>query len=332
MRFSKWHALGNSYLVVEQPDAGPIEPARAERLCDPRRGIGSDGVLEVVGRSIDRIDVVIWNPDGSIAEMSGNGVRIAGCWLAAETGATEITVTTSGREIQVSLDGEGRARADHGPVEVGDSESLDVSGEIVELVAVSVGNPHAVVRMTHADPRRPAPAGAAPRDALPLPGPDERAARSCRWSSTTWTCSSGNAEPARRQSSGSSSIAAAAAAIAHGWCSSPVTVHLPGGELTVEVENGRAWLDGTGCRDLPRHHRSLTSNGRSAHQSVARPPPWVVASGIPMFELPTRRLNTSHPRRSVDIADTAVSPRIARFFATNAYASRRLRFGAAWWP
>ena len=51
MQFSKWHALGNSYLVVEQPDAGPLDVrAASERLCSASVGIGSDGVLEVTGR------------------------------------------------------------------------------------------------------------------------------------------------------------------------------------------------------------------------------------------------------------------------------------------
>ena len=74
MRFEKWHALGNAYLLVEQPDAGEITAARARSLCDVRTGIGSDGVLEVVARETEQSAVIrIWNPDGSTAEMSGNG-------------------------------------------------------------------------------------------------------------------------------------------------------------------------------------------------------------------------------------------------------------------
>ena len=87
MQFSKWHALGNSYLVVEQPDAGQLTPARVQRLCSVETGIGSDGVLEITHRDDAHAVVTIWNPDGSTAEMSGNGVRIAARWLAAETGA-----------------------------------------------------------------------------------------------------------------------------------------------------------------------------------------------------------------------------------------------------
>ena len=60
-------------------------------------GIGSDGVLEVTRRDGAFAVVTIWNPDGSTAEMSGNGVRIAACWLAAETGETQVAIETAGR-------------------------------------------------------------------------------------------------------------------------------------------------------------------------------------------------------------------------------------------
>src|SRR3954449_793623 len=97
MQFSKWHALGNSYLVVEQPDAGQLTPTRVQRLCSVETGIGSDGVLEVTRRDGAHAVVTIWNPDGSTAEMSGNGVRIAARWLAAESGTAEVPVETPGR-------------------------------------------------------------------------------------------------------------------------------------------------------------------------------------------------------------------------------------------
>ena len=111
MRFSKWHALGNSYLVVEQSDAGRLTPARVVRLCSIETGIGSDGVLEVTGRDGTHAAVTIWNPDGSTAEMSGNGVRIAARWLATETGAEEVTISLTtaqerecgGKVVGVSL-------------------------------------------------------------------------------------------------------------------------------------------------------------------------------------------------------------------------------------
>src|SRR5688572_26559983 len=95
MRFWKWHALGNSYLLVERADLGrPLDSELAVRLCDIRYGIGSDGVLEVVVADGAAAEIVIWNPDGSVAEFSGNGSRIAAAWLAARAGAERVTITT----------------------------------------------------------------------------------------------------------------------------------------------------------------------------------------------------------------------------------------------
>ena len=84
MRFSKWHALGNTYLLVERAETGtPLTTELARALCDAGR---SDGVLEVLSATDDEATVLIWNPDGSLAEMSGNGTRIAAAWLGAAHG------------------------------------------------------------------------------------------------------------------------------------------------------------------------------------------------------------------------------------------------------
>ncbi len=147
MRFSKWHALGNSYLLVERSEVGsPLTPTQAHRLCDVHSGIGSDGVLEVVSVDGTRAEVVIWNPDGSTAEMSGNGVRIAARWLAARAGADRghgPRRPARGRRARIL--GARDVEQDMGAVEVGETETIDVDGEAVEFTPVSVGNPHAVV-------------------------------------------------------------------------------------------------------------------------------------------------------------------------------------------
>lgn len=242
MRFSKWHALGNSYLVVERGDAGELTPERVCRLCDVDTGIGADGVLEVVSRSATQAEIGIWNPDGTIAEMSGNGVRIAARWLSEESGSREVTIVTAGRETVATMLGGLEARMDVGEVAVGVPETLD-AGERVELVTASVGNPHAVIRLQ-----------APTRDDLLRLGPAVEA--HARFPERTnvqlirvagrhdldvlvWERGAGET-----RSSGSSSVAAAAVAAAQGWCDSPVTVHLPGGELLVELDGKRAILTG----------------------------------------------------------------------------------------
>ena len=95
MRFSKWHALGNSYLVVD----GGMEPELARRLCDIRYGVGSDGVVEILSTNGAAAQIVIWNPDGSVAEFSGNGSRIAAAWLSARAGTPQVTIAVGGRVI-----------------------------------------------------------------------------------------------------------------------------------------------------------------------------------------------------------------------------------------
>ena len=239
MQFSKWHALGNSYLVVEQPDAGQVTPARVQRLCSVETGIGSDGVLEVVSRDEASATVVIWNPDGSTAEMSGNGVRIAARWLAAESGASEVSIETAGRHVAARMLNALDTDMEVGEVTVGQPEVLDG----IELTPASVGNPHAVIRLD--DPTR--------EDLLrlgPLIETHERFPQRTnvqlvrvdgRHDLTVLVWERGAGETS---SSGSSSVAAAAVAVARGWCDSPVTVHLPGGDLQVRIADGQASLTG----------------------------------------------------------------------------------------
>jgi diaminopimelate epimerase len=239
VRFSKWHALGNSYLVVEQPDAGLLEPARVRRLCAVATGIGSDGVLEVTRRDLAHAVVTIWNPDGSIAEMSGNGMRIAARRLAAESGATEVTIETAGRLVSAVILNALEADTDVGEVTVGAVESLDG----IEVTTASVGNPHAVVRLD--DPTR--------DDLLRLGPLIETHARFPERTNVQLVRVDGRHDifvlvwergAGETSASGSSSVAAAAVAVEQGWCDSPVTVHLPGGDLQVRLEHGKAWLRG----------------------------------------------------------------------------------------
>ena len=242
MRFSKWHALGNAYLLVERAeDARPLTAEGVRRLCDPRVGIGSDGVLEV-RREGETADVAVWNPDGSQAEFSGNGARIAAAWLAAAAGAADVVLRFGAREVPASVRGRDVA-IDVGAVEVGPPEELELELGPLEFTPVSVGNPHAVVRreFTDLDVVRLGPLvechtrfpGRTNVQLVHVTGPQELEIG-------IWERGVG---PTR--SSGSSSVAAAAAGVANGWVESPVTVRVPGGgALTVTIEDGRARLAG----------------------------------------------------------------------------------------
>lgn len=244
MRFEKWHALGNAYLLVERDDAEAMTPERARRLCDVDTGIGSDGLLEVVERAAARASVRIWNPDGSTAELSGNGTRIAAAWLLRRSAGEEVVIETEARIVHATRTGrEGVVRQDLGHVTVGGDEVLDVAGERLLVVPVDVGNPHAVVLRdelsrdellrlgpaieTH--PRFPN------RTNVQLARPETGDAVSV----LVWERGAGETA-----ASGSSAAAVAAAATSRGWCDSPVRVTMPGGELRVTIENGRAALEG----------------------------------------------------------------------------------------
>src|SRR5437588_11397861 len=151
MQFSKWHGLGNDYLLVERDELDvPLTPERVRKLCDYHFGVGSDGILEVVSANGDRAEIVIWNPDGSTAELSGNGTRIAARWLARRSGRDAVRIRVGLREVSASLRGR-EVEHDVGEVEVGAPETLDVGTEEIEFTPVSVGNPPAVIRR---DPER----------------------------------------------------------------------------------------------------------------------------------------------------------------------------------
>jgi diaminopimelate epimerase len=222
--FSKWHAHGNVYLVT--PPRGDLTPARIRELVG-----AADGVLEVEAAGADEAEVVIWNPDGSRAEMSGNGTRIAARWLADQTGAELVRIRVGPREVVARMLRDGQVETDMGEVDVAPAERI--AG--LEVVAVSVGNPHAVVRGDPADlpligpllethPRFPNRTNV---QVARLDAPGEIAAR-------VWERGAGETA-----SSGTSAVAIAAA-----LGQNPATVRFPGGDLQVRFEGRRAFLTG----------------------------------------------------------------------------------------
>jgi len=246
MRFSKWHGLGNDYLLVQRADLRtPLTEDQVRRLCDYHFGVGSDGVLEVVSVNGDRgadsaaspvasAEVVIWNPDGSTAELSGNGTRIAARWLARRSGADTVRIRVGPREVVARMRGGLDVAMDMGPVEVGDPESLEVAGETLEFTPASVGNPHAVVRR---EPDRESLLRLGPQIEHHSRFPERTNVQLVRVDGPNdltvgvWERGAGET-----LSSGTSAVATAGVAVTRGWCESPVTVHLAGGDLIVELD------------------------------------------------------------------------------------------------
>jgi diaminopimelate epimerase len=228
MRFSRWRAAGNEYLLAERAELG--EPLTPERVR--AEAAGSDGILEVVSASGSEAEIVIWNPDGTIAELSGNGTRIAARWLAEKSGVEEVTIRSAGRDVPARLLPGGDIEQVIGSFEVYERER--VAG--LEVVPVRVGNPHAVVV---GDP-----------DDLPLIGPllethprfpdrtnvqVARVDEPGRVTARVWERGVGET-----QSSGTSAVAVAAATHVQG----EVVVTFPGGPLVVGLNDGRATLTG----------------------------------------------------------------------------------------
>jgi diaminopimelate epimerase len=186
-------------------------------------------VLEIDG---DEIQIEILNPDGSHAEMSGNGTRIAAAWLMSQTGAGTARVRVGEREVDVRRVDDGQYESAMGVVDVSPAEV--VAG--VELTPVSVGNPHAVVEgdperirelgpLLEMDPRFPERTNV---QAVRIDGPGEVTAR-------VWERGVGETS-----ASGTSAVAVAAATHGEG----EVLVHFPGGDLRVRLADGQAWLTG----------------------------------------------------------------------------------------
>jgi diaminopimelate epimerase len=235
MRFSKWHGLGNDYLLVQRADLdAPLQPEQVRRLCDYHFGVGSDGVLEIVSANGDRAELVIWNPDGSTAELSGNGTRIAARWLARRSGADTVRLEVGPREVVARMRNGLQVEMDMGSVEVGDTEKLAVEGGPVELTTASVGNPHAVVRT---EPDREVLLRLGPQIEKHERFPERTNVQLARVDGphdltvAVWERGAGET-----LASGTSAVACAAVAVARGWCESPVTVHLAGGDLLVELD------------------------------------------------------------------------------------------------
>ena len=250
MRFEKWTALGNDYLIVEADELPwEISGGRVRRLCDPHFGIGADGVL-LLSRSDDPALVAhlrIFNPDGSEAELSGNGAREAILylrrhgWTDAETfsigtaaGPVTPTITSErtcsvemGRASTASKDFPSGAPDGRGTLSAGDREW--------EFQHVSIGNPQCAIEVgEHIEELDLAEIGP------PIEGHELFPNRT----NISFLCVEGSRVRARifergvgeTLSSGTGASGAAVTAFLRG-APSPIAVELDGGELEVEISD-----------------------------------------------------------------------------------------------
>lgn len=254
MEFAKYQALGNDYVVVESsqlPPGGPA-PALVRAVCERHFGVGADGLLVSDGTSPKAgFSLRILNPDGSEAEKSGNGLRIHAryLWDLGRVGDAPFEVSTRGGSVRCRvLDGGRRVRVEMGRVSFRSGEipvsgaerevlreALEVGGRRLEVSAATLGNPHCVVFCDRVS-------AALARELGPLlethPAFPERTnvqlvqvlgRHAIRIE--VWERGAGHT-----LASGSSACAAAAVSCRLGHCQSPLLVHMPGGELQVDLD------------------------------------------------------------------------------------------------
>jgi diaminopimelate epimerase len=164
--FFRGHGLGNDYVVMDPKDLSfSLTPSRIKTICDRNWGLGSDGILALVPTKKADFGLRIFNPDGSEAEKSGNGLRIFARYLHA-TGKTKkkhFTVETKGGQVTIALHIDRHGDASAVIVEMGQAtfqpaalpctltaselieQPIDAAGQSFTFTGVSVGNPHCVV-------------------------------------------------------------------------------------------------------------------------------------------------------------------------------------------
>jgi diaminopimelate epimerase len=248
MRFEKWQALGNDYLILEAADVPfPLTAAAVRRLCSRHVGPGADGVLLLLPPDAPGFvaRLRIFNPDGSEAELSGNGARQAILYLRRSgwTDNDSFAIQTAAGEIRPTITGPTTCRVDMGRASLTSKDfrggGPDGTGEVADqrFQHVSIGNPQCAVRIDDL----------AALEALDLARLGPAIEHDPRFPNRTnvsfWCRLAPDAIRARIFERGvgetlSSGTGASGAAVAHvlQGGSSPVTVRLDGGELEVDVD------------------------------------------------------------------------------------------------
>lgn len=254
MQFSKYHALGNDYIVLNPDDVGSqLTSSQIRLICDRNYGVGSDGILFGPFETPEGdISLQIFNPDGSEAEKSGNGLRIFSryLWDRGMVHEKPFTIMTAGGKVMAQVHKGGRnVTVDMGRVSFDSrripvkgppreviNEAIIVDGHELRFCAATIGNPHCVILqdeitaeearkwgpLIEKDPRFPN------RTNVQFMKILDRANIQIE----IWERGAGHT-----LASGSSSSAAAAVAYRLGLCDSQIAVHMPGGKIDITVSS-----------------------------------------------------------------------------------------------
>jgi diaminopimelate epimerase len=156
-RFAKYEGLGNDFIIIEAGE-GDVGTSEAVLLCERRRGIGADGVLVVSPSREHDVRMRVFNADGSIPEMCGNGIRCVALHVATERGLdrAELVIATDAgpRSCVVERRGErATVRVDMGIVRYVGDRTLTLDGNDLDVAIADAGNPHAILFGDFADAR-----------------------------------------------------------------------------------------------------------------------------------------------------------------------------------
>ncbi|WHZ17612.1 MAG: Diaminopimelate epimerase [Nitrospira sp.] len=256
--FFRGHGLGNDYLVMDPTELTfKLTAGKIRGICDRHWGLGSDGILALVPSKKADFGLRIFNPDGSEAEKSGNGLRIFARYLHAvgKTKKKQFTVETKGGLVSITLHIDRHGDAAAATVEMGRATfqpaalpcslavdeliraPIEAAGRSLQFTGVSVGNPHCVLFKQAGETW-------SREDLLTLGPALENHSLFPKRTNVQLAVPTGPKDifiliwergAGETQASGSSSCAAASAAVRLGLVKSPVTVKMPGGTLNIDV-------------------------------------------------------------------------------------------------
>ena len=244
MKFYKYHALGNDYLVLSPQDCPDFLNADAIfRICHRNFGLGSDGILygPLPAKEAD-CALKIFNPDGSEAEKSGNGLRIFARYLHDHklVQSNPFKILTLGGEVTIHIqDPTSAITVDMGSVHFADEAKLNINGTNYLCYIANIGNPHCVIPLDSISSKLTHKEGPVLEKHPHFPNRTNvqflKVIDRKNIQIEIWERGAGYT-----LASGSSSSAAAAVANRLGLCETDITVHMPGGVIQIEIGNNYA--------------------------------------------------------------------------------------------
>lgn len=254
MKFYKYHALGNDYIVIEPGSfTGNLTPEQIRKICHRNYGVGSDGILYGPFETKEAdFALRIFNPDGSEAEKSGNGLRIFAKFLfdTGKAKSSSFTISTKGgvvnakihkggQSITISM---GQVSFDSAKIPVAGpsreviNEEMEIDGEIIKFSAATIGNPHCVILSDEISKALAQKLGPKIETEARFPNRTNvqfmKVLDRANIKIEIWERGAGYT-----LASGSSSCAAAAVAHRLGLCDSRIGVHMPGGQIDITISD-----------------------------------------------------------------------------------------------